>query len=96
MVADRSPLRVDWRTPIARSGNLEFPRRDGDIGVNAGTIASQCLGAGLLDGVWLDLVPVILGGGVPYFEPLPVLLDGPAIVEGERVTHLRCTIRKGA
>lgn len=72
---------------------------DRDVGVNAGTIASQCLTLGLLDEVWFDLVPVILGGGVPFFEPftaVPVLLDGPTIVEGERVTHLRYTVRKGA
>ncbi|HEY8868996.1 MAG TPA: hypothetical protein VIM30_06365 [Candidatus Limnocylindrales bacterium] len=44
------------------------------------------------------LVPVLLGGGVPFFEQLkaaPILLDGPSlVVEGERVTHLRYTIRR--
>jgi hypothetical protein len=33
------------------------------VGVNGGTIASQCLDAGLLDEVWVDLVPALLGGG---------------------------------
>ena len=66
------------------------------IGVNAGKIASQCLELGLLDEVYLDLVPVILGGGTPYFETLgigPIELDGPDIIEGTRVTHLRYVVR---
>src|SRR5262249_7569447 len=37
------------------------------VGVNGGTIARQCLDAGLLDEVHVDLVPVILGGGTPFF-----------------------------
>jgi dihydrofolate reductase len=63
------------------------------VGVNGGTIARQCLDAGLLDEVWVDLVPVLLGGGTPFFEQLgtaPVVLEGPvAVQEGSRVTHLR-------
>ena len=35
------------------------------VGVNGGTIASQCLDAGLLDEIWVDLVPVLLGGDTP-------------------------------
>ncbi len=70
---------------------------DRDIGVTAGKIASQCLELGLLDEVWLDLVPVLLGSGVPYFEQLhaaPILLDGPVhTVQGERVSHLRYVVR---
>ena len=68
------------------------------VGVNGGTIARQCLDAGLLDEVWIDLVPVLLGGGTPFFDELkgaPVVLDGPILVaEGNRVTHLRYTVRR--
>jgi dihydrofolate reductase len=63
------------------------------VGVNGGTIARQCLDAGLLDEVWIDLVPVLLGAGTPFFEQLksaPVELEGPlSVVEGVDVTHLR-------
>jgi dihydrofolate reductase len=64
-----------------------------NVGVNGGTIASQCLNAGLLDEVWVDLVPVLLGDGTPFFDALtgaPVDLEGPlSITEGKAVTHLR-------
>jgi dihydrofolate reductase len=68
-----------------------------DVGVNGGTIARQCLELGLLDEVSFDLVPVLLGGGVPFFEHVktaPILLDGPSVTEGSRVTHLHYRVRK--
>ena len=64
-----------------------------NVGVNGGTIASQCLEAGLLDEVHVDLAPVILGGGTSFFSELkkiPVDLEGPtSVVQGESVTHLK-------
>ncbi len=67
------------------------------VGVNGGTIARQCLNAGLLDEIWVDLVPVLLGGGTPFFDELtgaPVELEGPvSVVEGTDVTHLRYRVR---
>jgi dihydrofolate reductase len=64
-----------------------------DVGLNGGTIASQALNAGLLDEVWIDLAPFLLGGGTPFFSALtgaPVDLEGPlSITEGKAVTHLR-------
>jgi len=67
------------------------------VGVNGGTIARQCLDAGLLDEIWVDLVPVLLGGGTPFFDQLkdvPVELEGPTVVEGTGVTHLRYRVRR--
>ena len=67
------------------------------VGVNGGTIARQCLNAGLLDEIWVELVPVLLGGGTPFLDQLanaPVVLDGPTVVEGKRVTHLRYQVRR--
>jgi dihydrofolate reductase len=58
------------------------------VGVNGGTIARQCLNAGL---------PVLLGGGTPFFDQLegaPIELEGPtSVVEGIDVTHLRYRVR---
>src|SRR5918997_2688500 len=71
---------------------------DLDVGVNGGQMARQCLDAGLLDEVHVDLVPVLLGGGTPFFPELgtrPVQLDGPvSVVQGTGVTHLRYAVRK--
>jgi dihydrofolate reductase len=68
------------------------------VGVNGGTIARQCLDAGLLDEIWVDLVPVLLGAGTPFFEQLgtaPVPLEGPVSVqEGTAVTHLRYRVAR--
>lgn len=67
------------------------------IGVNGGQIATQCLEAGLLDEIHVDLVPVLLGDGVPFFGTLgsaPVVLDGPAVTQSTGVTHLRYRVRR--
>ena len=65
--------------------------------MNGGTIARQCLNAGLFDEIWVDHVPVLLGGGTPFFDRLtnaPVELEGPtSIVQGADVTHLRSRVR---
>ncbi|MGN9774421.1 dihydrofolate reductase family protein [Micromonospora sp. H33] len=68
------------------------------VGVNGGTIATQVMEAGLLDEVHVDLVPVLLGSGIPLFADLkiaPVQLEGPIrVVEGTGVTHLAYRVRR--
>lgn len=63
-----------------------------DVGLNGGTIARQALDAGLLDEVHVDLVPVLLGDGIPFFGQIagaPVEFEGPiSVVEGDGVTHI--------
>jgi dihydrofolate reductase len=84
------------------TGSLVVGRKalagDKGVGVNGGTIASQCLNVGLLDEVWVDLVPVLLGGGTRFFDELkgaPFELEGPvSVVEGSDVTHLRYRVRR--
>jgi dihydrofolate reductase len=65
---------------------------DRNVVVNGGQMARQALDAGLLDEIGVDLVPVLLGAGTPFFPSLgvkPVQLDGPAtVVPGIGVTHL--------
>jgi dihydrofolate reductase len=70
---------------------------DKNVGVTAGKLASQCLELGLIDEIYFDLVPVVLGDGTRYFDVLgtgAILLDGPEIIEGARVTHLRYMVRR--
>ena len=62
----------------------------------AGTIAAQCLQLGLLDVVAIDLVPVVMGGGRPFFPGLSVqdvsLGDPEVCIPSARVTHLRMPV----
>jgi dihydrofolate reductase len=66
---------------------------DRTVAVTAGTIARQCLVLGLLDAVAVDLVPVVMGGGRPYFGDLASgdapLGDATTCIQGDRVTHLQ-------
>lgn len=69
---------------------------DGIIGVGGADIAQQCLNAGLLDEIRVNLVPVLLGQGIPFFAALknaPLQLDDPRVIEGTRVTHLYYRVR---
>jgi dihydrofolate reductase len=62
-----------------------------NVVVASAKIAQQCLDAGLLDAIDVDLVPVLLGEGVRWFENLakaPVRLGDPTVIEGNGVTHL--------
>lgn len=65
---------------------------DATVTVTAGMIARQCLELGLLDEVAVDLVPVVMGQGRPYFGEMSmqdVALGDPTLcVQGDRVTHL--------
>jgi dihydrofolate reductase len=80
-------------TAVARAQEIAGDRT---VAVAAGTIAAQCLQLGLLDVVAIDLVPVVMGGGRPFFPGLPaedVLLGDPDVcVPSARVTHLRMPV----
>ena len=62
------------------------------VAVTAGTIARQCLELGLPTAVAVDLVPVVMGKGRPYFGELSLddaaLGDPTVCIQGDRVTHL--------
>ena len=62
------------------------------VAVGAADVAQQYLKAGLLDEIHIDLVPVLLGGGVRLFAGLeehPFELNCDRVVESDGVTHLR-------
>jgi dihydrofolate reductase len=61
------------------------------VSVSSASIAQQCLKAGLLDEIRIDLAPVLLGGGVRLFEHLgtsPIELETTRVVQTPDVTHL--------
>jgi dihydrofolate reductase len=68
-----------------------------DVAVASADVIQQCLAAGLLDEIAVDLVPVLFGRGVRLFGELVgghVLLDDPTVVAGTRVTHLNYRVRR--
>ena len=69
------------------------------VAVGAASLAQQCLRAGLLDEVHVDLVPVLLGGGVRFFDDLGdghIELERTGIIEAPDVTHLTFRVVKDA
>jgi dihydrofolate reductase len=62
-----------------------------DVGVIGANLVQQCIRAGLLDDIHLDVVPVVLGGGIGLFDHLgsgPIELQRTRVIEGAGVTHL--------
>jgi hypothetical protein len=55
------------------------------------SVIQQCLKAGLLDDIYIDLVPVLLGAGIRLFDHFgtePFELESTRVVAGSGVTHL--------
>ena len=65
--------------------------------MGAASIAQQCIRAGILDEVHVDLVPVLLGDGVRLFEHLgagPIEVESTRVIAGAGVTHLTFRVVK--
>jgi dihydrofolate reductase len=74
---------------------------DRAVGVGAADVAQQYLKAGLLDEIHLNVVPVLLGGGVSMFGNLAgnehgrqFGLECTRVVESDGVTHLSYRVIK--
>ena len=70
---------------------------DKNIGVGGANIAQQCLKLGLLDEIHIDLVPVLLGSGIRFFDHLgiePIELERTRVVEAPGVTHITFRVVK--
>jgi dihydrofolate reductase len=67
------------------------------VGVHGADTIQQCLNAGLLDEIHVDIAAVLLGSGVRLFDQLartPAELGNPKVIAGVGVTHLRYPVRK--
>ncbi|HEY7593196.1 MAG TPA: dihydrofolate reductase family protein [Actinophytocola sp.] len=69
---------------------------DLDVGLMGGGVATEALRAGLVDEVVLHQVPILLGGGRPFFQTLPeqVRLRLVEAVPAPGVTHLHYAIER--
>ncbi len=72
---------------------------DKDVAVSTANIMRQCLKAGLLDEITIDLVPVLLGDGIRMFDHLgtgPIELEREWVIDAPNVTHLGYRVVKNA
>ncbi len=70
---------------------------DKNVSIASASIAQQCIRAGLLDVIQIDLAPVLLGDGVRLFDSLgvtPVDLETIRVVVARGVTHLQFRVIK--
>jgi dihydrofolate reductase len=67
------------------------------VGVHGADTIQQCLNAGLLDEIHVDVAAVLLGSGIRLFDHLartPAKLGNPKVIAGVGVTHLRYPVMK--
>jgi dihydrofolate reductase len=69
---------------------------DLNVGLMGSGVINAALRAGLLDEVTIHQVPILLGGGTPFFAALPaaVELDRVRVVAAPGVTHLTFSVRR--
>ena len=60
-----------------------------DVAVGNASIAQQCIRAGLLDEIHIDLVPILLKGGIRLFDHLGA---GPIELESTQVISTRSPV----
>jgi dihydrofolate reductase len=93
-------LPTDWPHPVtfvadgvpSAIAQAKVVAGEKNVSAASTTIIQQCLDAGLLDEIQVNLIPVLLGKGIPFFRDLaehPVRLSDPEVIEGRGVTHLR-------
>ena len=72
---------------------------DKAVAVHGADTIQQCLNAGLLDEIQVDIAAVLLGSGVRLFDHLdgmPAVLGNPTVTAGVGVTHLRYPVRRAS
>ncbi|QBD75508.1 deaminase [Ktedonosporobacter rubrisoli] len=67
-----------------------------DVAIASTTLVQQCLKAGWLDEILVDLVPFLLGKGVRLFAELdaPLEMEIASVVPSKGVTHITYRINK--
>lgn len=70
---------------------------DKNVAVASASIVQQCIRAGLLEEINIDLVPVLLGDGIRLFDHLgtkQIELESTSVIEAPGVTHLTFSVAK--
>ncbi len=64
---------------------------DKNVVVSTASILQQCLNAGLMDEIHVDVAPLLLGNGVRLFDHLkikPTELESIRVIDAPGITHL--------
>jgi len=94
-------VKQDW--PVTFVDNLEDALEkaralagDKNVVVASTTLVQQCLRAGLLDEIHIDLTPFLLGAGVKLFGTLdaPIELECREVINSTGVIHLTYRVMK--
>jgi dihydrofolate reductase len=96
-VSERSPFTFVTDGLESAVEQAKAVAADKDVGVVGASLVQQCLRAGLLDEIHVDLVPVLLRDGVRLFDHLgtePIELESTRVIEGAGVTHLTFRVVK--
>jgi dihydrofolate reductase len=94
---ERSPFTFVTDGPESAVEQARAVAGDKDVGVIGASLVQQCIRAGLLDEIHIDLVPVLLGDGIRLFDHLgtePIELESTRVIEGAGVTHLTFRVVK--
>jgi dihydrofolate reductase len=106
VVVSHRPKPADWHPEAdvpffddVAAAVAEARERAGDkvVAVCAGDVGGQAVALGLVDEVAMDVVPVVFGAGKRYFgavERQQLLEDPHVVIQGDRVLHLRCRVRR--
>jgi dihydrofolate reductase len=75
VVFSRTLSEVEGNARLLKDGAVEEVTRlkeepGGDLEVGGATLAATLIEAGLVDDFHLFVIPIVLGGGTPYFPPL--------------------------
>lgn len=68
-----------------------------NVAICTASILQQCINAGLLDDIHINLVPILLGRGVRLFDNLntgPIELESIQVIDAPGATHLRLRVVK--
>ncbi len=88
-------VRDRWRSQrIAKAKQIAG---DKDVAVGAPSVVQQCLEAGLLDEIHIDLAPVLLFEGIRLFDHLgiaPVDLQTTEVTASPSVIHMTFRVLK--
>lgn len=88
----RAPSVFTFVTDGVHSAVEQAKKVAGDkvVGVHGASTAQQCLAAGLMDEIQIQLVPVLLGSGTRLFDHVggPVQLERITVTDSPNATHL--------